>query len=463
MNPPKYLLMTPPIEVIRQKRDVLTDPMMAIGYLASTLRNAGFDTVIFDPKYEGVTFAESIKRVKEINPLFIGFTSMTHEIMRAHKFAKILKKWNKDIVVAVGGAHATSLPFETMKEFPSFNFLVKGEGEVTIVELAYYLEGRGSDISKIRGLVYRNGRDEVEINPDREWNFELDKLPFPAWDMYPKIRSAALPILASRGCPFSCLFCMRVLGNKQRRRSPENVVNEMEWGLNIFNPIEMYFEDEIFGMDKEWANKMCNEIQSKGLHERIKWTANLRVNFVTEDFLTKIKDSGCYSVGIGVETGNEKMLKVIKKRITLKQVEKVVRLCKKIKLDVRTYFILGHPNETFKTAIDTIKFAARLRPNYAVFGIMVPYPKTGIAKMAERKEGGYKLLSNDWSDFDKHLGDSLELEKLTRRQLELLQMWGYIYFYLRNLYFREFFSFINTHKIAIYNMLKKFLRPIKSL
>ncbi len=81
-------------------------------------------------------------------------------------------------------------------------------------------------------------------------------------------------------------------------------------------------------------------------------------------------------MGIGVESGNERILKIIKKGITLKQVEKVVRTCKKLKLEARTYFILGHPNETFKTAIDTVKFAARLNSNYVVFGIMVPYPKT---------------------------------------------------------------------------------------
>jgi anaerobic magnesium-protoporphyrin IX monomethyl ester cyclase len=452
-----YLLMTPPIEVIRQKRDIFTEPMMSVGYLASALRNAGFDAEIFDPKYEGLNFDESFKRVKEISPSFVGISSMTHEIVRAHKFATILKEWNKDIFVAVGGAHATSLPLKTMEEFPNFDFLVAGEGEEAIVELASYLEVKETDICLIKGLLHRNN-GEIKINPDREWSHDLDSISFPAWDMYPKIRKTAFPLLASRGCPYSCLFCMRVLGSKQRRRSPEAVADEMEWLVKNFSPSEIYLEDETFGIDKKWVYKICDGIQSKGLHEQIKWTANIRANLTTEDFLVKIKESGCYSVGIGVESGNERILKSIKKRITLKQVEEVVKMCKKLKLEVRTYFILGHPNETLKTAIDTIKFAAKLKPSYAVFGIMVPYPRTGIAEMIERNEGGYRPISTNWADFDKHIGNALELESLSRRRLEMLQMFAYLYFYSRNFRFIDLLKFIFNQRTAIFSMVKKILK-----
>lgn len=449
--------MTPPVEVVRQKRDIFTDPMLSVGYLAAALRNAGFSTGIFDPKYEGIGFEESLKRVKEINPSFIGISSMTHEIVRAHKFASLLKKWNKNIIVAVGGAHATALPFETVKEFPDFDFLVAGEGEDAIVELANYLEGNGVAISGIKGLVYRNN-GEIRENPGREWNLELDRLPFPAWDMYPVTRRTAFPVLASRGCPYSCLFCMRVLGKKQRRRSPKSVVDEMEWVVNNFDPVEIYYEDETFGIDKNWAKEICEEIQRRGLQKRVKWTCNVRANLATKEFLAMIKDSGCYSVGVGVESGSEEILKVIKKGITLKQVEEVVRMCKELKLEIRTYFILGHPNETLKTAIKTIKFAAKLKPHYTVFGIMVPYPKTGIAEMIERNEGGYRPISKNWADFDKHIGNALELEHLSRRQLEMLQIFGYVYFYLSNLRFLDIVRFIKTQKTAINSMIKKILR-----
>ena len=456
MRKKKYLLMTPPAEVVRQKRDTLTDPMLSIGYLAAALRIRGFDVEIFDPKYEGLTIKESFERVKKINPTFVGLSSMTHEIVRAHKFAAMLKKWCKDVSVAIGGPHATSLPSETMKEFSNFDFLVQKEGEETILELASYLENKALNISEIKGLVYRNS-EEIRINEAREWNYELDNLPFPAWDLYPQFRRSAFPILASRGCPYNCLFCMRVLGNKQRKRNPKNIVNEMEWLVNNFNPIEIHFEDETFGIDKESTYEICHEMQSRGLHRRIKWRANIRINLVTEEFLSKIKESGCDSVGIGIESGNEKILKDIKKGITLSQAEKVVRMCKNIKLGVRTYFILGHPNETLKTAIDTIRFAAKIKPTYTVFGIMVPYPNTEIAKMAERSEGGYRLLSKDWSDYDKHLGNALELKKLSRKKLEFLQMGGYIYFYLRNLRLFDLLKFSIEQRIAIYNMFKKFL------
>lgn len=453
----KYLLMTPPIGEIRQKRDAFTDPMMSVGYLAAALREAGFDASVFDPKYEGLGFEKSIERIKEVKPDFVGISAMTHEITRAHRLASLLKEIDREVIIAVGGPHATSLPMETMEEFPDFDFAVKGEGEEAIVELASFLEGRGHDIAEIKGLLHRDG-GAVRMNPEREWRRDLDRVPFPAWDLYPRTRRSAYPLLASRGCPFGCLFCMRVLGNRQRRRSPWNVADEMEWLVNNFNPTEIYFEDETFGLDKKWAYELCSELRKRGFHERVWWTVNLRANLVTSEFLAMLKESGCHSIGIGVESGSREILKTIKKGITLGQVEEAVRISKELKLEIRTYFILGHPGETLRSAMQTISFAARINSDYAVFGIMVPYPKTGIAEMIERNEGGYRPLSRNWEDFDKYMGNALELESLSRRQLELLQMFGYLFFYLRNLRLAELLKFVVSQKVAVKSSIKKIAR-----
>lgn len=450
--------MTPPIGEIKQKRDAFTDPMMSVGYLAAALREAGFDASILDPKYEGLGFEKSIERIKEVRPDFIGISAMTHEITRAHRLASLLKEIDRKVIIAVGGPHATSLPMETMEEFPDFDFAVKGEGEEAIVELASFLEGRGRDMAAIKGLLYRDG-GAVKMNPERQWRRDLDSVPFPAWDLYPRTRRSAYPLLASRGCPFGCLFCMRVLGNRQRRRSPGNVADEMEWVVNNFNPGGIYFEDETFGLDKKWSYDLCSEIRKRGLHKRVRWTANLRANLVTSEFLAMLKESGCHSIGIGVESGSKEILKTIKKGITLGQVKEAVRISKELKLEVRTYFILGHPGETLRSVVETIRFAARINSDYAVFGIMVPYPKTGIAEMVEKNEGGYRPLSRNWEDFDKHMGNALELESLSRRQLELLQISGYLYFYLRNLRLTELLRFVVSQKVAIKSGIKKITRP----
>jgi radical SAM superfamily enzyme YgiQ (UPF0313 family) len=153
--------------------------------------------------------------------------------------------------------------------------------------------------------------------------------------------------------------------------------------------------------------------------------------------------AGCFEINFGIESGNQEILKRVGKDFALDEARKVIPMVKKAGIEVANLFILGHPGETRETIMDTINFAVELNSDRVAFGIMVPYPGTEVARMAANGEGGYRLLSQNWSDYNKYLGNALEIEGISRKELERLQAWGYLKFYLWN------FRFIDLAKILI--------------
>ena len=404
-------------------------PLLGLGYLAAYLRERKVSVDIVDAMFDRLSLADMVKRIEEKRPRLVGFTAMTHEIRRAAEVARRLREVLPRVKVVVGGPHASALPGETLREFPEFDYAVFGEGEETLWQLYRALESGETALDAIAGLVFRRG-SEIVVNAPREWAVDLDALPMPAWDLYGP--SEVYQMYASRGCPFQCIFCMRVLGERVRTRSPRNVADEFESVVERFQPRRIDFSDETFTLRREWVFEICDEIVRRGLHHKVEWFANGRVNVVDREVLVRMREAGCVRVGFGIESGNAEILKAAQKGTSIDQIRNAIAAAKDVGLEVEAFYILGFPGETLRTALDTIRLAARLNTTTAAFGIMVPYPGTKVAEMAARGEGGYRLLSRDWSDYDKHLGNALELASLSRRKLELLQMAGYLWFYTRN-------------------------------
>ena len=228
--------------------------------------------------------------------------------------------------------------------------------------------------------------------------------------------------------------------------------------MKLFEAKDIVFRDESFGAHRQRAEKMLELIKERNLQRKIGWVAELRVDAVKYDLARKMKEAGCAGIGMGIESGNKDILKSTRKGITLEQAREAVSICKKVGLSTYGFFILGHPFETRKTAMDTINFAARLNTTHVSIGIMVPYPNTRVAEMAFKGEGGYKILSRNWADFNKQIGGALELENLSRRDLEKLQIVGYLKFYLCNFAFLRLFRMIRERRRQIFAMLKKLFR-----
>ncbi|HUT23267.1 MAG TPA: radical SAM protein [Sumerlaeia bacterium] len=432
-------------------------PLLGLGCLAGYLRSRGVAVAIVDALFDRLGLEETVAAVTARAPRVVGFTAMTHEVNRAAQVAQEIRRAVPGAQTVIGGPHATALPRRTLEECEVFDFAVFGEGEETLFELVEALRTGAWDFGGVKGLAWRlRGKaGEIVTNERRPWVEDLDRLPPPAWDLYGP--SDVYQIFASRGCPYRCIFCMRVLGERVRFRSPRNVVDEMESVVERYHPRQIDFSDETWTLRHKWVYEVCDEIIGRGLHEKVRWFANGRVNTVNEDLLRRMREAGCFRIGYGIESGNDEILEKAQKGTTVKQIEEAVAATKRAGLEIEAFYILGFPGETRRTALDTIGLAARLNTTTAAFGIMAPYPGTKVAEMAARGEGGYRILSRDWSDFDKHLGNALELDTLSRRELERLQARAYLWFYIRNLRLWDLARFLWEKRRAVGKIARKMM------
>lgn len=430
-------------------------PHSGIAYLAAYLRSRNASCDVIDSKLERLTIEQVALRIKEREYDIVGISAMTHDIVSAAKLAASIKSNRLSTRTVIGGVHATAIPEKTLEEFQCFDFLVHGEGEISFFELVKAVE-RNEDPQGILGVAYRAG-NQVRFNGPRPRVENLDELPFPDYSMFAPCRE--YHIVTARGCPYHCIFCMSPYGReKARERSPKNVIEELKL-IEKYHPRVIKFNDETFGMNRTRALRLLELICANGLN-KTKKVASLRANHVDRELLVKMRDAGFYYIDYGVETGNPAMLKKIRKGITLEQAERAIRLTKEAGIKVGANYIIGHPGETLQTANETIRFAVKLNADFNAIGLMVPYPGTKVAEMAYRGEGGYKLISRDWRDYNKQLGNALELETLTRRQMERLQLKGYLEILVRNYRFLDLLGFCWQNKRAGVAFVRKLLRPV---
>jgi len=454
----KTVLVLPPARQVLERKDTPQYQHIGLGYIAAMLEKNNLKVKVVDAKLDRLSFTQTVELIKDLKPDILGISAMTHEIDTAAKLSSQLKHLLGKIFIVIGGVHVTALPKETLNEYPCFDAGIIGEGEYAMLELVKKIENSDYDISQIKGVVYRKGT-QVLLSESAGRIEDVDLLPFPAWHQFPN--ASKYIIITSRGCPFSCVFCMQALGRKVRRRSAENVIEEMSRVLDERRPERFLFYDETFTLDKERVYAICDLMIKKGISKRVPWSATTRVDSIDKDILLKMKEAGCDHIEFGVESGDQKILDDIKKKITLKQAENALALAKDMNFHTEGAFILGHPNETLSTAYKTIYFAAKLNPDIAQIGIMVPYPGTEVFEMAKRGEAGYKILSRRWSDYNKQLGNALELDSLSRSDLEKLQLVGYLKLFVMNRRFRDLLKFILNYRREALSFIKNYFRKDK--
>ena len=196
----------------------------------------------------------------------------------------------------------------------------------------------------------------------------------------------------------------------------------------------------------------------EGIHKKVRFWAYVHASTIDLEMARLMKAANFTEVGFGVESGNPQIMRKMKKGVGPVEVLRAARILRKAKLKFAAYFIIGHPHETKATVRDTIRLAARVNADSVALGLMVPYPGTQIWEMATRAQGGYRLISVNWEDFNKQIGNALELETLPRKTMEWLQLKGYLYVYLRNLRFWEMFEAIWINRKRIAFILKKLIR-----
>ena len=373
-------------------------PPLGVTYVAAAFESAGADVRIFDYIVSEYSADKLKAQLDEFQPHVVGSTSVTLNFPGAAGIIGTAKRHCPSLITVMGGPHVSFDAAGTLMNYPEVDLIVRGEGEWTIAELMAQ-EMDPTSWEAIRGLTFR--RDgQIVATDDQPFIEDLDSLPLPARHLLPLSRYRALgypiSIITSRGCPYSCIFCLgrRMVGKRIRQRSAPLVVDEIEqilaYGIDRIN-----VADDLFVSHSGKVREVCDEILRRSL--RFTWSAFARVNTVDRETLSLMREAGCDSVSFGVESGNPEMLKRIGKGITLEQVREAVSLCREVGIIAHTSFIAGLPGETSETLRETDEFAASLGSLYG-YHYLAPFPGTTIRDEVEKYD--LEILTEDWSRYD---------------------------------------------------------------
>ena len=408
-NQKKILLIEPPFHRLFKSTYSLDRYPLGLGYLSTSIRdktnwkvlvyNADFTPDSELKKLSYLTGAgsyrylnalaslsdpvwEEVKAViSEYCPDVVGISSKSQNFSSACIVAKLAKIVDKNVIIAVGGPHCSMMGASVLAN-PDIDICVKGEGEETIVDLLQTIE-QGKDLNAVNGIAYKEAGKIFENSP-RTLIHDLDSLRFPHEDAeeilrdYDKYHIEAFQyIFATRGCPYSCSFCgsKYVWGQKVRFRSPANVVAEME-GLRKKGLKRIHFDDDTFGVNNAYINDLCENI-IKHCHGT-KWSCEIHVKLVNERNIALMKKAGCYLIKLGVESGNNVMLRKVRKNITIEEAFVAAKLIKKYGIWLEIFFIIGFPDDTEETVYDTFTAMKKIACDEISYSIFTPYPGTEL-------------------------------------------------------------------------------------
>lgn len=391
---------------------VSVDEPLGLAYIAAVLEKKGHEVKILDALAMGMKRKEQIRdhiriglsnediRILNQNfkPDVVGVSSQyTLFAQGAHEVAKIVKEVYPEIPVIFGGAHPSTCPKLVLSD-KNVDLVVKGEGEITFLELIETLE-KGLSTLKVIGTVSKKG-NQIFINPERQRIQDLDSLPFPArhllpmdsylWDDYRKVYSMRQPranMITSRGCPMNCVFCSihTVWGHGWRATSATKTVDEIEFLVNNYGVQEIAFQDDNLTLDRKRMVNICEEIIRRRID--IKWcTPNgVAIWTLNRELIQKMKRSGCYKLTFGIESGSAETLKFIGKPIDLEKTKKIIKYANDVGIWTHSSFIIGFPYESMSSIKETINYAISSDLDFATFYIATPLPGTRLYKICKQE------------------------------------------------------------------------------
>jgi len=367
-------------------------PPLGLGYIAGYLKANGISVQLVDCTF--MTEKEALETIKRSKPTIIGVQVMFSIKEKALQVAELLRK-DCELLVA-GGPLATSNPEEFLS---CFDVVVVGEGEQTMLELVLAVQ-EGTSFADVPGVVFKQ-KDKVMSTPPRGYIEDLDSVPFPSREMfdneaYKRYYSRSFgytttSVMTSRGCPFQCDFCSRpVFGNRFRSRTAENVAEEVE-DVRTLGYGRIWFADDCFTLNRERLLSICDELVRRNI--RIGWECLSRVDTVDLEVAERMKEAGCVRVFFGIESGNDSILKVMRKQATVKQAAEAVNVFNRVGIQTGAFFILGYPGEDDGTVLDTVNFASSLPLDYLSFTFPYPIPGTPLFERVKNQ-----MICDDWKE-----------------------------------------------------------------
>ncbi|MBF0594330.1 MAG: B12-binding domain-containing radical SAM protein [Candidatus Omnitrophica bacterium] len=359
---------------------------LGIGTLVSVLLEAGCTAEIIDEQVEENTLQVIADLVKRLNPPFIfGFSVLTANLNRSLELAKIIKQLYPQSVVVFGGVHPSAMPDE-MLDFLQVDYVVRGEADHVIVNLYRALKS-GKDLHSLANLSYRlNG--QIVHNPKSLESVDVNNLPSFPYHLFKSPKYDLEFVMASRGCPYDCIFCSNrvVTGKKYRFRDPRKVVDDLEMLYVKHNKRFIAFLDDNFLFDKNKLSELIAEIRLRGLNNKMTFSFQGRADHVSFDILKELYAVGFKYIFFGIESSDDKVLRLIKKNETVADCVKAVQIAKSIGFIVSATFIFGLPGETMKTRRDCLKMTRDLQIDTIRFNNATPYPGTELYEIAKRED-----------------------------------------------------------------------------
>ncbi|MCK6528578.1 B12-binding domain-containing radical SAM protein [Myxococcota bacterium] len=418
-------------------------PPTGLAYIASVLRQDGFEVGIVDQYARRWDNERLLAEVEAWRPDVVGFSCLTFAMESVEDAVGMLRARLPGAHVVLGNAHATYFARELVAAGVA-DTVVRGEGELATLDLCRALR-EGRDLHGIPGLTFRDG-DRIAHAPDRPVLEDLDQLPFPAWDLlvdesyqaeplgFRVLEGKAFTIQASRGCPYACSFCSQdIIYPKLRKRDMRRVVEEMDWAHRTWGVRVFGFIDAIFPFGRKQLDALATEMRARGLHEKVTWFTETRVDLVDPELLKEAYSVGLRFVQLGIESGDDEVLGLMQKKAAARQALDAVRWCREAGILTFGLFVIGMPGETREQVERTIRFARAVDCDMAKFNICVPYPGTALwEEHRDRLAGQPTWKYSGW--FDPTLNDTEHLlsgASLPASELVRLQRRGMMEFYLR--------------------------------
>jgi anaerobic magnesium-protoporphyrin IX monomethyl ester cyclase len=383
------------------KNPEYSSPPLGVAYLAAVLKQSNFKVAIYDMHIKALQAEDIIKQYRKSKPKIVAISSTTPTFPNALRLTKLLKAWDDNIITVIGGAHATSSPEECIS-CKSVDYVVIGEGEITILDLANSLIKGSLNTLEVKGIAYKDIYGNIQFTESQVKISDLDTLPYPARELL-DIESYYQKgsIVSSRGCPYNCNYCSCavIAGHTYRTHSVDYVLKEISFLIQNYGFKYFDFHDDTFNLYPKRVFEFCLEIEKRNLN--FEWGCFCRVTNFNEEMAQAMKKAGCEVIQFGVEAGNQKILNSIRKKIRLEDVENAIIAASKAGIkQVACGFIIGHSDDTEETANETIEFGlklAKLGATSLSISVLTPYPGTEVYNKLDKN--GIKLITNDWEQF----------------------------------------------------------------
>lgn len=429
----KVLFVNPPQTASKYKFMGVIAPPLGIAYMAGVLQENNIDVEILDASAEDMDFKDVEKELLKRKPDLVALTALTPTIGRALETAQVVKETLPDSIVVMGGYHPTFNFIETLED-ENVDIVIRGKGEYIMLNLVQALENQSS-LHDVKGIVFEDKNSkEIVVNPEAPLIQDLDELPFPALNLLPMKKYRLLDMdthmttmITTRGCPMQCSFCSSAAmhGKKIRERSVENIVDEIEYLNTNYDIDTIAFMDDTFTLKKRKVMAICDEILKRNIE--IMWGCTSRVDTLDEKLLKKMKEAGCITIFIGVESADQQQLDNMCKNTTIAKIENAFKIAHKLKIRTIASVALGMPGDTKEIMNKTVKFVHKLKPNYAIYSLATPYPGTRFYKEAFEKN---LIKIKDWSKYTL-ITPILETIDCSLNDMRKIQAKAFMKFYLR--------------------------------